>query len=104
MAPELFSLLPHTDAIDMWSLGVCLYVMVMDTFPFIAESYSELEERVLFDPVRIPFSMGLSDNLQDLLHRMLHKDPTQRITLAQVKEHSWMFGSRWTQVHTPIQF
>jgi serine/threonine protein kinase len=95
MSPEIFSLQPHTVAIDIWSLGVCLYYMVTDTFPFLADTYNELEEKVLFDEVVFPNNMGLSDNLKDLVSRMLTKDPKQRITLAEIKKHSWWFESRY---------
>eukprot|EP01122_Echinamoeba_exundans_P006711 TRINITY_DN1944_c0_g1_i2.p1 TRINITY_DN1944_c0_g1~~TRINITY_DN1944_c0_g1_i2.p1 ORF type:complete len:305 (-),score=33.19 TRINITY_DN1944_c0_g1_i2:9-923(-) len=94
MAPEIMSLQPHNHSVDIWALGVCLYFMVTDSFPWEAESYPELEGKVLFDPVSFPDNFGLSWNLQDLLSRMLCKDPHHRISLAEVLAHSWMFGSR----------
>ena len=94
MSPEIFSLQPHTEACDVWSLGVCLYYLVTDTFPFFAETYNELEERVLFEQVVFPANMGLSDNLKELISHMLTKDPKQRITLAEVMQHSWWYESR----------
>lgn len=95
MSPEIFSLQPHTMAVDIWSLGVCLYYMVTDTFPFLAETCNELEEKVLFEEVIFPNNMGLSDNLKDLIVRMLNKDPNQRITIAEIKKHSWWVESRY---------
>ena len=32
----------------------------------------------------------MSEELQDLITRMLIKDPETRITLAEIKEHSWV--------------
>ena len=32
----------------------------------------------------------MSEELQDLLTRMLIKDPETRITLAEIKEHAWV--------------
>eukprot|EP01126_Amoeba_proteus_P018988 TRINITY_DN196_c0_g1_i14.p1 TRINITY_DN196_c0_g1~~TRINITY_DN196_c0_g1_i14.p1 ORF type:complete len:122 (+),score=28.93 TRINITY_DN196_c0_g1_i14:755-1120(+) len=52
MAPEIFSLQEHDEQVDMWSLGVCLYFMLVGSFPFIADSYPALEESVLFDDVK----------------------------------------------------
>lgn len=60
-----------------------------------AESYHELEEKVLLDPVVFPVNFGLSWNLQDLLRRMLAKDAASRISLPEVLSHSWLFGSRF---------
>eukprot|EP01121_Diplochlamys_sp_Union-15-3_P005296 TRINITY_DN1562_c0_g2_i1.p1 TRINITY_DN1562_c0_g2~~TRINITY_DN1562_c0_g2_i1.p1 ORF type:complete len:328 (-),score=27.39 TRINITY_DN1562_c0_g2_i1:97-1080(-) len=90
MSPEVFSLQPHDAAVDVWSLGVCLFKMMTDLFPFVAETYHELEERVLFDEVSFPSNLGLSCELKDLIQKMLVKDPRQRITLKEIKAHSWM--------------
>lgn len=34
MAPEIMRLLPHDHRVDIWALGVCLYAMVTDSFPW----------------------------------------------------------------------
>jgi len=90
MSPEVFSLQPHSEAVDIWSLGVCLYKIVTDIFPFMADIYNELEERVLFDDVAFPLNMGLTNSLKDLVSKMLAKDPKQRITLKEIKAHPWL--------------
>lgn len=87
MAPEIFSLQPHSERVDVWSLGICLYVMVTGTFPFLANNYEDLEEKVLFDPV--PVFCGVSEEFTHLLHALMHKDPHQRLSLAQVRHHKW---------------
>jgi len=88
MAPEVFSLEPHDHSVDIWSLGVCLYVMVVGSFPFVADTYEELEEIVLFNDPSLG-SLGLSSPLQDLLSQMLSKDPERRISLTLIKQHHW---------------
>jgi len=87
MAPEIFSLQPHNERVDVWSLGVCLYVMVTGTFPFVANTYEDLEEKVIYDD--IPTYCGLSEELMHLLRGMLHKDSQQRFSLVQVRQHKW---------------
>eukprot|EP01121_Diplochlamys_sp_Union-15-3_P008520 TRINITY_DN2262_c0_g1_i1.p1 TRINITY_DN2262_c0_g1~~TRINITY_DN2262_c0_g1_i1.p1 ORF type:complete len:289 (-),score=29.12 TRINITY_DN2262_c0_g1_i1:148-1014(-) len=57
---------------------------------FAADSYSVLEERVLFDDVVFPSNMGLSPSVKDLISRMLTKDPKQRITLKEIQNHPWL--------------
>jgi serine/threonine protein kinase len=99
MPPEIFSVQPHDQQVDVWSLGVCLYYMVTDLFPFPAETYHELAERVLFDDLVFPTKMGLTEPLQDLIRGMLHKDPKQRITLALIRKHPWLRKKSLPQHH-----
>jgi serine/threonine protein kinase len=87
MAPEIFSLQPHNERVDVWSLGICLYVMVTGTFPFIANTFEDLEEKVMLDEV--PSFCGLSEELMHLIRGMLHKDCQQRFSLNQVRNHKW---------------
>lgn len=94
MPPEIFSIQPHDQQVDVWSLGVCLYYMVTDVFPFPAETYHELAERVLFDELSFPTKMGLTETLQDLIRGMLQKDPKQRLTLAHIRKHPWLHKSQ----------
>lgn len=99
MPPEIFSFQPHDQQVDVWSLGVCLYYMVTDLFPFPAETYHELEEKVLFDEVVFPSKMGLTEPLQDLIRAMLQKDPKQRITIPLIRKHPWLLKSYSPQKH-----
>ena len=93
MPPEIFAIQPHDQQVDVWSLGVCLYYMVTDLFPFPADSYHELAERVLFDDLIFPTKMGLTEPLQDLIRSMLHKDPKLRIQLSHIRKHPWLYKS-----------
>eukprot|EP01125_Pyxidicula_operculata_P013451 TRINITY_DN4465_c0_g1_i1.p1 TRINITY_DN4465_c0_g1~~TRINITY_DN4465_c0_g1_i1.p1 ORF type:complete len:275 (-),score=2.61 TRINITY_DN4465_c0_g1_i1:53-877(-) len=88
MAPEVMSRQPHDERIDIWSLGVCLYIMVSGTFPFVANTYEELEERVLFH--NISYVHCASENFNDLVRGLLRKDPEARLTLQDVRKHPWM--------------
>lgn len=99
MPPEIFAIQPHDQQVDVWSLGVCLYYMVTDLFPFPADSYHELAERVLFDDLIFPTKMGLTEPLQDLIRAMLHKDPKLRITLGHIRKHPWIYKSHQPSHH-----
>jgi len=93
MAPEVFSQLPHNSQADVWSFAVCLYYMVYGTYPFVASCYEDLEELILFDEVSFP-SAYVSDDLSDLLRKMLVKDPSKRLTIGEIRKHRWWGESR----------
>jgi len=90
MSPEVFAMQPHNEKIDIWGLGVCLYYMLTDTFPFISNNYHELEEKVLFHNVIFPKKMNLSEDVKDLIKKMLRKDYNQRISIDEIRNHSWL--------------
>ncbi|CAM4410868.1 unnamed protein product [Lepidochelys olivacea] len=88
-APEVFEGKeyegPH---LDIWSLGVVLYVLVCGSLPFDGPNLPTLRQRVLEGRFRIPYFM--SQDCETLIRRMLVVDPTKRITIAQIKQHKWM--------------
>ncbi|KAJ3339727.1 hypothetical protein HDU93_007843 [Gonapodya sp. JEL0774] len=70
-------------ACDVWALGVTLHCLAFGKLPFIASSILELYEVVR--TVIPQFPATASPELQDLLSRMLEKDPTRRITVPEIK-------------------
>lgn len=94
MPPEIFSLQLHNEKVDIWGIGVCLYYMVTDSFPFPANTYHELEEKVLFEDIVFPLNMGLTESIKDLLRLMLAKDPSKRLTVKEIKNHRWINSKR----------
>ncbi|KAJ3328209.1 hypothetical protein HDU76_010389 [Blyttiomyces sp. JEL0837] len=78
----------HGKAADIWSLGVTLYALTHGYLPFDESSILELNEKIVNSEPEI--LAKLSDPLRDLLRRMLTKDPDDRISIAQIREHSWV--------------
>jgi serine/threonine protein kinase len=76
------------DKVDVWSLGVVLYVLVCGTLPFEGANLQQLRDRVLSGRIRIPFF--LSTDCENLIRKMLTLDPAKRPTIDQIKKHKWM--------------
>jgi serine/threonine protein kinase len=94
-APEMITGQSYTRVADIWSAGVCLYVMTTGCLPFDCEgSLSRLLQQILHtEPV---FPSSLSPALIDLMRKMLTKSPAMRITLDQIKEHCWFSQTQYS--------
>ncbi|CAE1319142.1 SIK2 [Acanthosepion pharaonis] len=88
-APEVFEGKKYLGPqIDIWSLGVVLYVLVCGALPFDGENLQTLRNRVLSGRFRIPFFM--STECEHLIRKMLLLDPAKRYTISQVRNHEWI--------------
>ncbi|ESO88405.1 hypothetical protein LOTGIDRAFT_126136, partial [Lottia gigantea] len=88
-APEVFEGKKYLGPqIDIWSLGVVLYVLVCGALPFDGPNLPSLRDRVLSGRFRIPFFM--STECEQLIRKMLVLDPNKRYTIQQIKSHRWM--------------
>ncbi|KAJ3227058.1 Serine/threonine-protein kinase par-1 [Clydaea vesicula] len=90
-APEIFQGIEYSGPeVDVWSLGVVLYVFVCGKLPFNGSSLAKIKVRVLSGKFEVPFSISL--DCEKLINKMLNLDPTKRITLAEVMEDKWYIG------------
>lgn len=74
--------------IDIWSSGVTLFSITTGKYPFEGENIYRLFEQISKGHIIIP--EDLDPALSDLLLGMLKKEPELRLTLRQIKEHSWV--------------
>jgi serine/threonine protein kinase len=89
MAPELVQRQPYSGKpVDMWSLGVILFVSICGSFPFVARSYAALYQLILRGTYRVPDFV--SQSAKDVLHSLLVIDPYRRATVRQVRSLSWV--------------
>lgn len=58
---------------DVYALGACLYTFIFGRIPFNAPNVFKLFQVVQHEPLRFPESPAVSNDLKDLLLRMLCK-------------------------------
>jgi len=74
----------RADGLTVWSLGILLYDMVCGDIPF--ETDNQIKSaKVFFKP-----SLGLSENVKDLVRACLTISTSERITLAGILSHPWL--------------
>ena len=87
-APELINGKYYNgSSIDIWSCGVILYTLLTGTLPFNEKQTAKLYQKIRECKYVIPES--ISDAGKDLIYRMLQKDPLNRISIAEIKQHKW---------------
>jgi serine/threonine-protein kinase ULK/ATG1 len=79
MAPEVLKAETYTSKADMWSLGVVLFEMLYGYCPFETGSIAQLIAKVTTTSVQFPTTTVVSESTQNLIKRMLEKDPVKRI-------------------------
>ncbi|KAJ0180554.1 hypothetical protein K1T71_003958 [Dendrolimus kikuchii] len=88
ISPEVASREVHGLPADVWGLGCMLYTLLVGSPPFHTQHIKTTLNRVINADYKIP--PELSVQAQDLLQRLLCKDPTKRITLKGIMEHPFL--------------
>lgn len=60
------------------------------TLPFQSDAIMRMYDEIRLAPLRFPRDRAISPLLAELMHRMLAKDPAQRLTLPQIMSHPWV--------------
>lgn len=103
-APEVHAKLPYSaEAADLFAAGIVLFAMVAGHMPFVdavekdklyglfyrnnQSAFWEHHERLMqLKGLDIEFS----ESFKDLVEKMLHPNPTERLTLEEIQNHPWM--------------
>jgi serine/threonine protein kinase len=92
VAPEVLQNKGYDAQVDVWSIGVILYILLCGFPPFYEESTPLLFEQIMkgeFD-FPSPYWDPISDDAKDLIRKMLVVDPKARLTCDQVMQHKWI--------------
>ncbi|XP_073425148.1 SNF-related serine/threonine-protein kinase isoform X1 [Dendrobates tinctorius] len=77
-------------AVDIWSLGVILFMLVCGTPPFQEANDSETLTMIMDCKYTVP--KHVSKGCKDLITRMLQRDPKRRASLEEIENHPWLQG------------
>lgn len=99
MAPELFSEnAMHSFYSDFWALGCLLFELATGKPPFCTNSLKDLIAMILEGD--FPRVEGFSKEFNDLLTKLLEKDPIKRINWEELKSHPFWQSPKKTYSFT----
>ncbi|RWS30804.1 testis-specific serine/threonine-protein kinase 1-like protein [Leptotrombidium deliense] len=95
-APEIISQTPYKpEMADVWSMGVILFTMVNDSFPF----DDTLSARALYLKQKnkdwshvSEIEQKLSEDCKTIVKQMLEPEVSKRLTLLEILNHQWLKG------------
>jgi len=79
--------------LDVWATGVTLYCFVYGKCPFIDDYILALHRKIKNEAVVFPEEPKVSEELKDLILKMLDKNPETRIGVPDIKLHPWVTKS-----------
>ncbi|CAM9245204.1 unnamed protein product, partial [Phaeothamnion confervicola] len=91
IAPEILEgKIGHSFEVDIWSVGVILYAMLVGRPPYESRDVKSTYRRILANSYTFPNSVDVADAARDLIHRMLQTNPDRRPSLAEIRSHPFL--------------
>ena len=92
-APEIYIKLPYSKSIDIWSAGVTMFILLVNSSPF---SESDIRNPISRQVIRgklnyllLKFS-NVSEGAIEMIKKMCAVDPDKRLSIDKLFEDPWM--------------
>jgi len=94
VAPEVLTNEDYDNSVDMWSVGVIIYILLCGYPPFYADNAPALFKKIM--EVKYDFDDPSWENIsfaaKDLINHLLVKDASKRYTAKQCAQNAWVQG------------
>jgi polo-like kinase 1 len=79
----------HSFEVDVWSVGVILYTLLIGKPPFQTKDVKTIYRRIRENQYEFPPDKEISTSAQELIMSILNSDPRLRPTLQEILQHPW---------------
>lgn len=97
LSPEMIMEQPYGFSVDWWALGVVAFRLICGYLPFNNPNLAKLYDRIISCSYRFP--VKIDPVAKDLISGLLKKNPEERLTVDQIKNHEFFNGIDWQKVY-----
>lgn len=95
VAPEVLQMTGYGREVDLWSIGVIMYVLLRGRLPFDAKHKDDIIEKTIKGALPMegdPVWDQVSPEAKALIRRLLCPDPKKRITVSEALNDPWILS------------
>jgi len=91
IAPEILdNKIGHSYEVDVWSLGVIVYTLIIGKPPFETSDVKTTYKKIRMNQYIFPEHVPISDDARNFIVKILNLDPSRRPTLDEMLDHPFL--------------
>jgi len=92
VAPEVLTHEIYSEQVDMWSIGVIVYILLCGFPPFYGDNDAQMFKKIKAGSFKFltPYWDPISSEAKDFVSKLLVVDPKKRLTASDAIKHPWV--------------
>lgn len=83
----------HSFGVDIWAAGILAFELLAGRPPFASPSHEGTYKLILSPEASLAYPAALSAKPRDFVARLLRREPSERLLVAEAAEHAWLEGT-----------